>query len=227
MLLLNIAKVSNNLIICSTKKSHAKSKTKSIEVDTSMNVCFFFCFFFSVLFPLLGIVLQHQQEIERMSSFREQLGEDWLRYEHHLDGASPLTLTTTVNQQTSCSQTLSNGLTTTIATTTTSIPQQQPLPPSSHKVPEVLPPPILSSEPRNEASDVDADLEMESTLQGGQTPQLTESTLDNSMLDGLVMSQGVVSSPQPSPESHRSARAASGETNHEEEEDLGGREVEN
>uniref|UniRef100_A0A3P8P7H4 Serine/threonine-protein kinase 11-interacting protein n=1 Tax=Astatotilapia calliptera TaxID=8154 RepID=A0A3P8P7H4_ASTCA len=132
-----------------------------------------------------GIVLQHQQEIERMSSFREQLGEDWLRYEHHLDGASPLTLTTTVNQQTSCSQTLSNGLTTTI-------------------VPEVLPPPILSSEPRNEASDVDADLEMESTLQGGQTPQLTESTLDNSMVDG-----------------HRSARAASGETNHEEEEDLG------
>lgn len=169
-----------------------------------------------------GIVLQHQQEIERMSSFREQLGEDWLRYEHHLDGASPLTLTTTVNQRTSCSQTLSNGLTTTtITTTTTSIPQQQPLPPSSHKVPEVLPPPILSSEPRNEASDVDADLEMESTLQGGQTPQLTESTLDNSMVDGLVMSQGVVSSPQPSPESHRSARAASGEINHEEEEDLG------
>uniref|UniRef100_A0A669CBJ8 Serine/threonine-protein kinase 11-interacting protein n=1 Tax=Oreochromis niloticus TaxID=8128 RepID=A0A669CBJ8_ORENI len=121
-----------------------------------------------------GIVLQHQQEIERMSSFREQLGEDWLRYEHHLDGASPLTLTTT------------------------------PSPPSSHKVPEVLPPPILSSEPRNEASDVDADLEMESTLEGGQTPQLTESTLDNSMVDG-----------------HRSARAASGETNHEEEEDLG------
>lgn len=189
----------------------------------------FFCFVcFAVFFPLLGIVLQHQQEIERMSSFREQLGEDWLRYEHHLDGASPLTLTTTVNQQTSCSQTLSNGLTTTtITTTTTSIPQQQPLPPSSHKVPEVLPPPILSSEPRNEASDVDADLEMESTLQGGQTPQLTESTLDNSMVDGLVMSQGVVSSPQPSPESHRSARAASGETNHEEEEDLGGREVEN
>lgn len=74
---------------------------------------------------------------------------------------------------------------------------------------------------------MDADLEMESTLQGGQTPQLTESTLDNSIVDGLVMSQGVVSSPQPSPESHRSARAASGETNHEEEEDLGGREVEN
>ncbi|TMS11698.1 Serine/threonine-protein kinase 11-interacting protein [Larimichthys crocea] len=37
------------------------------------------------------IVLPHQQEIERMSSFREQLGEDWLRYQHHLDEASPST----------------------------------------------------------------------------------------------------------------------------------------
>lgn len=36
-----------------------------------------------------GLVLPHQQEIERMSSFREQLGEDWLRYQHHLDQGSP------------------------------------------------------------------------------------------------------------------------------------------
>lgn len=163
-----------------------------------------------------GIVLQHQQEIERMSSFREQLGEDWLRYEHHLDGASPSTFSTTANQQTSCSKTLSNGL-----NTSTIIPQQQPSPPPSPEVLEFLLPPILTSEPGNETSDMDADLETESTLQDLQTIQLTESTLENSVVDGLVMNQGVVSSPQPSPESHRSARAASGETNHEEEEDLG------
>ncbi|MBN3308410.1 S11IP protein, partial [Amia calva] len=34
----------------------------------------------------LAIVLRHQKEIERMDSFRDQLGEDWLRYKHHLEG---------------------------------------------------------------------------------------------------------------------------------------------
>ncbi|KAK7893082.1 hypothetical protein WMY93_022234 [Mugilogobius chulae] len=41
--------------------------------------------------PAQKIVLPHQEEIERMSSFRDQLGEDWLRYHHHLDQGSPLT----------------------------------------------------------------------------------------------------------------------------------------
>uniref|UniRef100_A0AAR2KJ03 Serine/threonine-protein kinase 11-interacting protein n=1 Tax=Pygocentrus nattereri TaxID=42514 RepID=A0AAR2KJ03_PYGNA len=36
--------------------------------------------------PLRDIVLHHQKDIERMDSFREQMGEDWLRYQHHLDG---------------------------------------------------------------------------------------------------------------------------------------------
>uniref|UniRef100_A0A672GBW2 Serine/threonine-protein kinase 11-interacting protein n=1 Tax=Salarias fasciatus TaxID=181472 RepID=A0A672GBW2_SALFA len=36
-----------------------------------------------------AIVLPHQQEIERMSSFRDQLGEDWLRYQHHLEDPAP------------------------------------------------------------------------------------------------------------------------------------------
>uniref|UniRef100_A0A8C9XT53 Serine/threonine-protein kinase 11-interacting protein n=1 Tax=Sander lucioperca TaxID=283035 RepID=A0A8C9XT53_SANLU len=40
-----------------------------------------------------SIVLPHQQEIERMSSFRDQLGEDWLRYQHHLDEAPSSTIT--------------------------------------------------------------------------------------------------------------------------------------
>lgn len=156
-----------------------------------------------------------------MSSFRDQLGEDWLRYEHHLDEASPSVFGATANPQTPCSQTLSNGL-----DANTVVPRQQPSPPPSPEVPEVLLLPVLSSEPRDETSDMDADIETESTLQDLQTVQLTESTLESSVVDGPVMSQAAVSSPQPSPESHRSARAVSGETNHEEEEDLGGREVE-
>ncbi|XP_031414171.1 serine/threonine-protein kinase 11-interacting protein isoform X2 [Clupea harengus] len=37
---------------------------------------------------LQDIVLHHQKDIERMDSFREQLGEDWLRYQHHLDASA-------------------------------------------------------------------------------------------------------------------------------------------
>lgn len=75
-------------------------------------------------------------------------------------------------------------------------------------------------------SDVDADHETESTLQWpGQSSQQTESTLEDSMVDG-PLSQGVVSSPRPSPESQRSAGAESVDTKEEEEEeDLGGRVV--
>ncbi|KAJ3584332.1 hypothetical protein NHX12_014828 [Muraenolepis orangiensis] len=40
------------------------------------------------------IVLPHQKDIERMDSFREQLGEDWLRYQHQLD-VVPLSITST------------------------------------------------------------------------------------------------------------------------------------
>ncbi|XP_033899448.3 serine/threonine-protein kinase 11-interacting protein-like isoform X1 [Acipenser ruthenus] len=36
----------------------------------------------------LDIVLRHQKEIEQMDSFRDQLGEDWLRYTHHLQEVS-------------------------------------------------------------------------------------------------------------------------------------------
>ncbi|XP_041117492.1 serine/threonine-protein kinase 11-interacting protein isoform X2 [Polyodon spathula] len=36
----------------------------------------------------LDIVLRHQKEIEQMDSFRDQLGEDWLRYTHHLQEAN-------------------------------------------------------------------------------------------------------------------------------------------
>ncbi|XP_033472184.1 serine/threonine-protein kinase 11-interacting protein isoform X1 [Epinephelus lanceolatus] len=163
-----------------------------------------------------SLVLPHQQEIERMSSFRDQLGEDWLRYQHHLDGAPSSTITTTVNtdQPASHPQPLPNGLNT---TTHPSISSGRQLSPPSLEVPEVLPEPLLSSEPRLETS-VDAELETESTLQWpGHS-----STLEENTVDGVVASQGAVSLPGPSPESQRSLRGQSGDTKEEEmEEDLG------
>uniref|UniRef100_H2UCG1 Serine/threonine-protein kinase 11-interacting protein n=1 Tax=Takifugu rubripes TaxID=31033 RepID=H2UCG1_TAKRU len=93
-----------------------------------------------------GMVLPHQQEIERMSSFRDQLGEDWLRYQHHLDRASP-------NYQ-PCTQTppLPNG------------GNAAALPSLSPNTLDVLPPP-RHSETAVDPSDEVEDLETESTLQ--------------------------------------------------------------
>eukprot|EP00064_Thunnus_orientalis_P008383 superscaffoldBa00000993_g8406 len=163
-----------------------------------------------------GIVLPHQEEIERMSSFREQLGEDWLRFQHHLDRASPSAITTAVStdQPAPQHQTLSNGLNATTCSST--IAEHQPCPPPVDTL-EVLPSPLLSSEPRMETDSVDADQETESTLKWR-----LQSTLEESTVDGQVMSQGAVSSPGPSLESQMSARAESGDTKEEEEEeDLG------
>ncbi|XP_034533610.1 serine/threonine-protein kinase 11-interacting protein isoform X2 [Notolabrus celidotus] len=157
-----------------------------------------------------GIVLPHQQEIERMSSFRDQMGEDWLRYQHHLDGAPP---------SSDSYQPLQNGLNATPCPSTSNGPQP------SLEVPEVLPPPLLSSEPKLETLDldVDLDLETESTLQwAGHSSRLTESTLEESVVDGPGMSQGSASIGEPSPESMKSARRESRDTKEdEEEEDLG------
>uniref|UniRef100_UPI0037E8D0BE serine/threonine-protein kinase 11-interacting protein n=1 Tax=Semicossyphus pulcher TaxID=241346 RepID=UPI0037E8D0BE len=155
-----------------------------------------------------GLVLPHQQEIERMSSFRDQMGEDWLRYQHHLEGSPSST-----NQP---HQPLSNGLGAAPCPSTSN--GHQPSPPSM-EVPEVLPPPLLASEPKLETSDADADLETESTLQwAGHSSRLTESTLEDSVVDGAVVNQEVASAL----ESHKSARRESRDTKEEEEEeDLG------
>ncbi|XP_043916656.1 serine/threonine-protein kinase 11-interacting protein isoform X2 [Protopterus annectens] len=40
--------------------------------------------------PASGVLLQHQMEIEKIDTFRDQLGEDWLQYKHHLEGASSI-----------------------------------------------------------------------------------------------------------------------------------------
>lgn len=102
----------------------------------------------------LGIVLPHQQEIERMSSFREQLGEDWLRYQHHLEGA--------VSRPATQAQPVPNGLGTADS------------PPPSPEATEALLPPPPSSEPQPEEEQ-----ETESTLQWpGHASRPTESTLE-------------------------------------------------
>lgn len=145
-----------------------------------------------------------------MSSFREKLGEDWLRYQHHLDGSSPSTIT---HQPTLEPQPLPNGL------NNSTCPSASPGCPPSVEVPEALPPPLLSSEPRAETPDMEEDQETESTLQWpGHSSRPTESTLEDSVLHGPV-----VSSPGPSPESQMSARRESVDAKEEEEEeDLGG-----
>ncbi|CAL8282833.1 serine/threonine-protein kinase 11-interacting protein isoform X2 [Gadus morhua] len=107
------------------------------------------------------IVLPHQKDIERMDSFREQLGEDWLRYQHHLEVAPPTNSTPLTAS--------SNGL---------------DLPPDrAPELPEVLevpPPPAPCSQPRDGAwaGGVEQETE-ESTLRWScQSPGETQSTLE-------------------------------------------------
>lgn len=100
--------------------------------------------------PAQKIVLPHQEEIERMSSFREQLGEDWLRYQHHLEEPAPPVASAITHQN------LSNGL------------SHSPAPETQPSRPEAEDPvlsPLLSSEAKVDASEADCELDTESTLQ--------------------------------------------------------------
>ncbi|CAL8290024.1 unnamed protein product [Lota lota] len=112
------------------------------------------------------IVLPHQKDIERMDSFREQLGEDWLRYQHHLEVAPPPTSTPLAAS--------TNGL---------DLPPNQP-PQRAPKAPEVLEassPPAPCSQPREDSWDAETEQETEeSTLQWScQSPGETQSTLES------------------------------------------------
>uniref|UniRef100_A0A674B741 Serine/threonine-protein kinase 11-interacting protein n=1 Tax=Salmo trutta TaxID=8032 RepID=A0A674B741_SALTR len=158
------------------------------------------------------IILPHQKEIERMDSFRDQLGEDWLRYQHHLEGAPIATLD---KADRPAPPHLTNSLHATPSPTNNSPVQASPTtfkPPSPElEVPEDLPPPLLSSEPKEEASDWDADLETESTLQWpDHSLGHTESTLETTMAKGL--GQGLEGPP---------ATPTDTREEEEEEEDLG------
>uniref|UniRef100_A0A1A8EVY9 Serine/threonine-protein kinase 11-interacting protein n=1 Tax=Nothobranchius korthausae TaxID=1143690 RepID=A0A1A8EVY9_9TELE len=143
------------------------------------------------------IVLPHQQEIERMSSFRDQLGEDWLRYQHYLDQSEPAD-----------SETLSNGL-----SASTTCPPVEPLTSSLLDVQVVHPPPVVASETKY------VDLDKDSTLQWFS--QSSQQAATTSMVDGLVVKQEVELSLPSGPDSPRCEEAASGDGNQEEEEGLG------
>ncbi|XP_053709407.1 serine/threonine-protein kinase 11-interacting protein isoform X1 [Synchiropus splendidus] len=138
----------------------------------------------------MEIVLPHQQEIERMSSFRDLLGEDWLRYEHHLDGSAPSIMTAGVSDKLPafpCPQALHEGLNILPGLPTGG--GSQPVT-SSVEVPGGLPPhpPLMSKD----TIDVDAD----STLQwSSQNTQHTESTLEDSVLNGQTDANVQVRSP--------------------------------
>ncbi|KAJ8004133.1 hypothetical protein DPEC_G00155610 [Dallia pectoralis] len=141
------------------------------------------------------IVLPHKKEIERMDSFREQMGEEWLRFQHHLEGAAIAHATVDVHvpAEQSAPRHLANGL-----PVTPSISNPSPLQNNSSQLsqgssglPLVLPSPLLSSEPREVVSDGDSDLETESTLQWmvHSTEQM-ESTLECSTANGHEQQSG-------------------------------------
>ncbi|KAG1960310.1 serine/threonine-protein kinase 11-interacting protein [Pimephales promelas] len=142
---------------------------------------------------LQDIVLTHKKDIERMDSFREQLGEDWLRYQHHLDDtpvnpAFPGVESVTIKVNTNGCSTPPSPLLNT--------------PPTSL---ELLPPPLLSSElkeegDKEETDSTDLQPETESTLQWtGQSLLNTESTLETSLVNIQAPTEAY-SDPQPPPE---------------------------
>ncbi|XP_028322821.1 serine/threonine-protein kinase 11-interacting protein isoform X1 [Gouania willdenowi] len=157
------------------------------------------------------IVLPHQQEIERMSSFREQLGEDWLRYQHHLDGASPSTISSVPANQ-------AEALPNIVPATTLHPPGQKQSSSSSLEVQDVVSSPLIPTETKVEISDIEMVLETESTLLWpshgtGTVTGMTNSTLEDPTENGH---EGGVS-----PQSPRSERAASAVAHHEDEVELG------
>jgi len=128
-----------------------------------------------------------------MDSFREQLGEDWLRYQHHLDDtpvnpAFPGVESVTIKVNTNGCSTPPSPLLNT--------------PPTSL---ELLPPPLLSSElkeegDKEETDSTDLQPETESTLQWtGQSLLNTESTLETSLVNIQAPTEAY-SDPQPPPE---------------------------
>ncbi|XP_066522181.1 serine/threonine-protein kinase 11-interacting protein isoform X2 [Hoplias malabaricus] len=124
---------------------------------------------------LQDIVLHHQKDIERMDSFREQMGEDWLRYQHHLD-STPAPVTGP-NVERVTAQVIANHCCTPSPAALESISPYL----------ESLPAPLLTSEPKREEEELEStDLqpETESTLQWtGQSLVDTESTLEMSIGD--------------------------------------------
>ncbi|XP_022531059.2 serine/threonine-protein kinase 11-interacting protein [Astyanax mexicanus] len=126
------------------------------------------------------IILHHQKDIERMDSFREQMGEDWLRYQHHLEGTAVSVSVSGSRVERVTAQVIANDC----STPSPSALRDSSPPPSL----ESLPAPLLSSELKRqeeeeEEESTDLQPETESTLQWlGHSPvQSTESTLEMSL----------------------------------------------
>ncbi|XP_064182885.1 serine/threonine-protein kinase 11-interacting protein isoform X1 [Anguilla rostrata] len=119
---------------------------------------------------LQDIVLHHQKDIERMETFRHQLGEDWLLYHHHLEkpreaGRSEPDHPGVVNGHCAAPPSESAG------------PPDQVSPPSQL---EQNATPLLTSEPKQEWLEPEADTE--STLRWpGHGVENTDSTLETSV----------------------------------------------
>uniref|UniRef100_A0A672M4F6 Serine/threonine-protein kinase 11-interacting protein n=1 Tax=Sinocyclocheilus grahami TaxID=75366 RepID=A0A672M4F6_SINGR len=129
---------------------------------------------------LQDIVLPHKEDIEKMDSFREQLGEDWLRYQHHLDDtpvnpAFPVVDSVTIKVNT-------NGHCT------------PPFPLLKTNSPPT------KEEDKEEMESTDLQPETESTLQcTGHSPVNTESTLETSLGNTQATTEAN-SDPKPPPE---------------------------
>lgn len=130
-----------------------------------------------------------------MDSFREQLGEDWLRYQHHLDD-------TPVNPSFPVVDSLTFKVNTNGHCTPASPLLKTNTPPTSL---QLLPPPLLSSElkeeeDKEEMESTDLQPETESTLQcTGHSPLNTESTLETSLGNTQATTEAY-SDPKPPPE---------------------------
>lgn len=134
-----------------------------------------------------------------MSSFREQLGEDWLRYQHHLDQGSP-----SVTPQ-APPPPLSNGL------STATPPRQSP--PPALEAPELL----------HSPEDQDQGADTESTLQWpGHDSQPAESTLEDGVGDSPLVATDRKSPGSGASPGGGSLHPKNQEEQEEEEEDLGG-----
>ncbi|CAL9698361.1 unnamed protein product [Knipowitschia caucasica] len=115
--------------------------------------------------PAQKIVLPHQEEIERMSSFREQLGEDWLRYQHHLYQEAPPTIIAAAVVSTK-QQNLSNGF---------SPSPLRPAPPE-----ELSPPPLCPGLEEDEELDTESTLQTQSLCTVEYSPRETKEEASNS-----------------------------------------------
>ncbi|KAI5613477.1 serine/threonine-protein kinase 11-interacting protein isoform X1, partial [Silurus asotus] len=119
---------------------------------------------------LQDIILNHQKDIEKLDSFREKMGEDWLRYQHHLNGTPALVFGPRVDRQ----------VTQMIAET-----HCIPLPPQTKTDCTMPDTPLLSSKSKGEEEQtLDFQPETESTLQWtGHSFVDIESTLETSLAD--------------------------------------------